>query len=112
MKKPISTAAIALLALAVSGRAQEPRAQSAPGDGGNGALLRREGPKGVYESFFKYFGEEGVAFNPHPHRFREEARRNPPPEPPPPREFKLEWWPVCGDVAESGDLGYKPDQRS
>jgi ketosteroid isomerase-like protein len=62
--------------------------------------------KGVRESFFEFFGEEGISFNPHPTRFREFARKNPLPDPPPPREFKLEWWPVYGDVAESGDLGY------
>jgi len=62
--------------------------------------------KGVRESFFEFFGEEGISFNPHPTKFREHARNNPLPDPPPPREFKLEWWPVYGDVAESGDLGY------
>jgi ketosteroid isomerase-like protein len=62
--------------------------------------------KGVHESFFKYFGEEGISFSPHPGKFREGARANPPPDPPPPRQFKLEWWPVYGDVSESGDLGY------
>jgi ketosteroid isomerase-like protein len=62
--------------------------------------------KGVRESFFEFFGEEGISFNPHPAKFREYARKNPLPDPPPPREFKLEWWPVYGDVAESGDLGY------
>jgi ketosteroid isomerase-like protein len=62
--------------------------------------------KGVRESFFEFFGEDGIAFNPHPGKFRENARKNPVPANPPPREFKLEWWPVYGDVAESGDLGY------
>jgi ketosteroid isomerase-like protein len=62
--------------------------------------------KGVRESFFEFFGEEGISFTPHPAKFREYARENPLPHPPPPREFKLEWWPVYGDVAESGDLGY------
>ncbi len=62
--------------------------------------------KGVRESFFEFFGEEGISFNPHPTNFREYARKNPLPDPPPPREFKLEWWPVYGDVAESGELGY------
>lgn len=62
--------------------------------------------KGVQVSFFKYFGEEGISFGPHPQRFREQARKSLPPNPPPPLQFKLEWWPVYGDVAESGDLGY------
>jgi len=62
--------------------------------------------KGVRESFFEFFGEEGISFNPHPTKFREYARKNPLPDPPPARELKLEWWPVYGDVAESGDLGY------
>lgn len=62
--------------------------------------------KGVRDSFFEFFGEEGITFQPHPIRFRELARKNPLPEPPPPRQFKLEWWPVYGDVALSGDIGY------
>jgi ketosteroid isomerase-like protein len=62
--------------------------------------------KGVRDSFYEFFGEEGISFNPHPQKFREFARQNPLPDPPPPREFRLEWWPVYGDVAESGDLGY------
>jgi ketosteroid isomerase-like protein len=62
--------------------------------------------KGVRESFFEFFGEEGISFTPHPAKFREYARKNPLPDPPPAREFKLEWWPVYGDVAESGELGY------
>jgi len=62
--------------------------------------------KGVRESFFEFFGEEGISFNPHPQKFREFARKNPLPDPPPAREFRLEWWPVYGDVSESGDLGY------
>ena len=62
--------------------------------------------KGVNESFYKYFGEEGIGFGPHPEKFREAYRKNPPPNPAPPLEFKLEWWPAYGDMAESGDLGW------
>jgi ketosteroid isomerase-like protein len=62
--------------------------------------------QGVRASFYEFFGEEGVFFNPHPAKFREFVRRTPLPDPPPPIEFQLEWWPVYGDVAESGDLGY------
>jgi ketosteroid isomerase-like protein len=62
--------------------------------------------KGVRASFFEFFGEDGIFFNPHPTVFREFVRENPAPEPPPPMEFRLEWWPVAGDVADSGDLGY------
>lgn len=62
--------------------------------------------KGVRDSFWEFFGEEGISFNPHPGKFREFVRKNPLPNPPPAREFRLEWWPVYGDVAESGDVGY------
>jgi len=62
--------------------------------------------KGVHDSFWEYFGEEGISFQPHPVKFRENARKHPPPNPAPPRQHKLEWWPVYGDIAESGDLGY------
>ncbi len=41
--------------------------------------------KGVYDSFYEFFGEDGISFNPHPEKFREFARKNPPPDPPPPR---------------------------
>ncbi|MGH9602539.1 MAG: DUF4440 domain-containing protein [Terriglobales bacterium] len=60
--------------------------------------------KGVAASFYEFFGEEGIAFSPHPGRFRDGYKSPPPPAVD--RQIMLNWWPVYGDVAESGDLGY------
>lgn len=104
-----SIAGILLLAVALAGAQKAPELR--PKALQEIAQTEREfaalgAEKGVAVSFFKYFGEEGIGFGPHPEKFRETARKNPPPNPPPPLEFKLEWWPVYGDVAEAGDLGY------
>ncbi len=100
----------ALLLLGIAAAVQAPQKLSPPALNEmvetERAFAAMGASKGVRESFFEFFGEEGISFNPHPVKFREFARKNPLPDPPPPREFKLEWWPVYGDVAESGDLGY------
>ncbi len=60
--------------------------------------------KGFAASFYEFFGEEGIAFSPHPARFRDGYKSPPPPAAD--RQIIFNWWPVYGDVAQSGDLGY------
>jgi len=62
--------------------------------------------KGFVASFYEFFAEDGIAFQPHPVKFREAVRKETSATPPPPRQLKLDWWPASGDVAESGELGY------
>ncbi len=68
------------------------------------AFARAGVEQGFAPAFNEFFADDGIVFNPHPTRFREEYRKNPPP--PVQRQFALIWWPIYGDVAESGELGY------
>ncbi len=66
------------------------------------AFVRLAAEKGFRDSFYAYFANDGVAFNPHPFRVRI-ALANQPPTPPP---MGADWAPVYGDVSASGDLGW------
>ncbi len=68
------------------------------------AFARTGVEQGFAPAFNEFFAEDGIVFNPHPARFREEYRKNPPQAAQ--RQFVLNWWPTYGDVAESGELGY------
>jgi ketosteroid isomerase-like protein len=56
------------------------------------------------DAFLANFADEGVWFTPAPSKTLADLRKQAPPAGPPPRV--LDWEPVTGDVAASGDLGY------
>lgn len=66
------------------------------------AFVRLAAERGFRDSFFTYFADDGIAFNPHPFRVRT-ALANQPPSPGP---MGAVWAPVYGDIAEAGDLGW------
>jgi ketosteroid isomerase-like protein len=66
------------------------------------AFVRLAAEKGFRDSFYAYFADDGIAFNPHPFRVRV-ALAGQPSTPPP---MGADWAPVYGDVAAAGDLGW------
>ena len=60
--------------------------------------------RSVNESFIAYFADEGIGFNPHPHKVRETLSRVPAPTKRSP--IVLNWAPIYGDISQAGDLGY------
>ncbi len=68
------------------------------------AFAKMSVEKGVRESFYQNFAEEGVNFQPHPVNTREQYRKTPAPAALPP--VTLNWAPIYGDISEAGDLGY------
>ncbi len=60
--------------------------------------------KGVREAFTAFFADDGVNFQPHPVNTKEAFAKQPAPANRPPTV--LNWAPIYGDVAQSGDLGY------
>ncbi|HEX9003455.1 MAG TPA: hypothetical protein VGB07_26340 [Blastocatellia bacterium] len=72
------------------------------------AFAKMSVDKGVPVAFYESFAEDGVNFQPHPVNIREAYRKNPPPAPKPgaPPLPVLNWAPIYGDIALSGDWGY------
>jgi tetratricopeptide (TPR) repeat protein len=66
------------------------------------AFVRAAAAKGFRDSFYEYFADDGIAFNPHPFRVRV-ALAGQPSTPPP---MGADWAPVWGDIAAAGDLGW------
>jgi ketosteroid isomerase-like protein len=66
------------------------------------AFVRLAAERGFRDSFYAYFADDGIAFNPHPFRVRV-ALAGQPSTPPP---MGADWAPVYGDIAASGDLGW------
>src|SRR5262245_46510840 len=66
------------------------------------AFVRLAAEKGFRDSFFTYFADDGIAFNPHPFRVRTALAG----QPPSPGPMGATWAPVYGDVSEAGDLGW------
>lgn len=60
--------------------------------------------KGVREAFTAFFADDGVNFQPHPVNIKEAFAKQPASANRPPAT--LNWSPIYGDVAQSGDLGY------
>lgn len=68
------------------------------------AFAKRCGEVGIRASFTEFFSDDGIAFYPHPVKYKEAIKGRP--APPNPLAFSLVWEPVFGDVAAAGDLGY------
>ena len=66
------------------------------------AFVRAAAAKGFRDSFYEYFADDGIAFNPHPFRVRVSLAGQPSTPPP----MGADWAPVWGDVAAAGDLGW------
>jgi ketosteroid isomerase-like protein len=66
------------------------------------AFVRLAADKGFRDSFYAYFADDGVAFNPHPFRVRTALAG----QPPSPGPMGATWAPVYGDVSQAGDLGW------
>jgi ketosteroid isomerase-like protein len=95
-------AAVILLALAPAlARGDLPPAQQELFDTER-AFVRAAAEKGFRDSFYEYFADDGIAFNPHPFRVRV-ALASQPSTPPP---MGADWAPVWGDIAAAGDLGW------
>jgi ketosteroid isomerase-like protein len=94
-----SLALVPALALAAGGAL--PPAQQALFDTER-AFVRAAAEQGFRDSFYAYFANDGIAFNPHPFRVRV-ALAGQPSTPPP---MGADWAPVWGDIAAAGDLGW------
>jgi ketosteroid isomerase-like protein len=68
------------------------------------SFARTSVEKGIRESFYQFFAEDGINFQPHPTNTREAIRKRPAPAQRPP--ITLNWEPVYADVSRAGDLGY------
>lgn len=68
------------------------------------SFARTSVEKGIRESFYEFFAEDGINFQPHPTNTREAIRKRPAQAVRPP--ITLNWEPVYADVSRAGDLGY------
>ena len=66
------------------------------------AFVKLAAEKGFRDSFYTYFADDGVAFNPHPFRVRTSLAN----QPPSPGPMGAVWAPVYGDISAAGDLGW------
>jgi ketosteroid isomerase-like protein len=66
------------------------------------AFVRLAAEKGFRDSFYTYFADDGIAFNPHPIRVRTALAASPPS----PGPMGATWAPVYGDISAAGDLGW------
>jgi len=58
--------------------------------------------KGFRESFLAFFADDGIFFQPHPVKAKENLRARPAR----PQTFTLNWEPIFGDISDAGDLGF------
>jgi len=66
------------------------------------AFVRLAAEKGFRDSFYAYFADDGIAFNPHPFRVRTALAG----QPSSPGPMGATWAPVYGDISAAGDLGW------
>lgn len=60
--------------------------------------------RGTREAFIDAFAPDGIGFQPHPVKVKEEFSKRP--VPPGPRRGVLNWSPLVAEVSQAGDLGY------
>jgi ketosteroid isomerase-like protein len=99
--KPLLAALAALPAAAFAADAGLPPAQQELFDAER-AFVRLAAEKGFRDSFYTYFADDGIAFNPHPFRVRTTLAG----APPSPGPMGATWAPVYGDISAAGDLGW------
>jgi ketosteroid isomerase-like protein len=68
------------------------------------AFARKSVETSVRESFISFFADDGIGFQPGPVKTRAILLARPAPAARPP--VTLNWFPVHGDIATAGDLGY------
>jgi ketosteroid isomerase-like protein len=68
------------------------------------SFARTSVEKGIRASFYEFFADDGINFQPHPTNTREAIRKQPAPAQRPP--ITLNWEPVYADISRAGDLGY------
>lgn len=68
------------------------------------AFAKRCGEVGIRASFMEFFADDGIAFRPHPVKYKEAVKDRP--APPNPLAFELLWEPIFGEVSAAGDMGY------
>ena len=68
------------------------------------AFARTSVERGIRESFLTFFADDGIAFLPGPVNAKEAYGKRPALAGKP--EVTLDWAPIYGDIAQSGELGY------
>lgn len=68
------------------------------------AFAKRCSEIGIRASFTEFFADDGIAFRPHPVKYKEAVKDAP--APPNPLAYELLWEPIFGEVSAAGDLGY------
>lgn len=68
------------------------------------AFARVCSEKGIRASFEEFFADDGIAFQPHPVKYKEAVKDRPLPANP--LATILHWEPIFSDVAAAGDMGY------
>ncbi len=67
-------------------------------------FARTCGEKGIRASFLEFFADDGIAFQPHPVRYKEAVKNSPAQQNSP--AVTLWWEPIFSDVSAAGDMGY------
>lgn len=60
--------------------------------------------RGTRDAFIAAFAEDGIGFQPHPVKVKEDFQKRP--APPGPRRGLLNWSPLVAEISQAGDLGY------
>lgn len=68
------------------------------------AFAKRCGEVGIRASFTEFFADDGIAFRPHPEKYKAAVKDRP--TPPNQLAFELLWEPIFGEVSAAGDMGY------